>query len=143
MKLKYGVIRPTNEDDNFEVELIFKEVEGTSTLEILQQEVGGYIEHLGMYFPWLEQEGIDAWGNDEAALLELPTTCAIVFKEVPYPILLRGNIIFTRTTKDGDTVSLTKDDVIRITYDLYSSPKLFMVNPDDPKEHLKLFTQII
>lgn len=144
MKLSYAVIRPTQEDEYLDVELVFKEVEGESSLEILQQEVGGYIEHLTWYFPWAGQEGIDAWGNDEAALLNLPVTCAVLSFNRFYaePVAwLRGNIVFTRFTEDGDTISLTEDDKKLIADKFYWSTGLKTDDPDHPEQWMKPFVQ--
>lgn len=151
MKLHYAVIQPTRElKDGNNVELIFKEVEGESSLEILQKEVGGYIEHLTWCFPWAEEVGIDAWGNDEATIYGLPVSCLVVNGKYPtghprqFVTWLRGNIVFTRFTEDGDTISLTEQDKELIKDKFWWGIDFNTTNPDDPDgDFLRPFVQDI
>ena len=151
MKLSYAVIRPTRElKDGNNVELMFKDVEGESSLEILQKEVDGYIENVTGYFPWAAEAGIDAWGNDEAALLGLDISCLVVRSdfppEHPYRFItwLRGNMVFTRFNEDGDTISLTEQDKELIKEKFWWGIDFNVTNPDDPSgDYLRPFVQEI
>lgn len=79
------------------------------SLQALQEEVGGYIEHFTLY----HMPGhYDCWINDEGAINGLPMT---------YPLCdphglnctgaLFGNMAFTWSDQEGESHGLTGDDV--------------------------------
>lgn len=68
--------------------------------------VGGYIERVPLRD--LDSHDIDMWCNDEGKLLGLKQTILLSYNGDIYDTIV-GNVVFTRN-KDGETISLTKDD---------------------------------
>lgn len=85
-----------------------REEDYESNYEMISQNVGGLI-CCANYFPF---NGVDAWVNDEGLLMDLPYVCMFEFGNNRMP--LAGNIVFTRTNIDGETIPLTDEDIIRI-----------------------------
>lgn len=73
-----------------------------NTLEVLQKEVGGYIELC--YWP-VFGEGIIGIVNEEGVIKDLPLNAVI-----PNYGVIRGNIVFARDNGE-DFTSLTDEDI--------------------------------
>lgn len=78
-------------------------------LESLQKEVGGYIEVVGI------RNGIDAYVNEEGFLIGLPFNRVIPTtfgggRLVP----VAGNVVVAGHNDEGDTVSLTNEQVAEL-----------------------------
>lgn len=76
--------------------------------KFLKNSVDGYIERVPlMYF---DNVGIDVWCNEEGKLVGLKPSIALTYDGYIYDYLV-GNVVFTRHTEDGNTTSLTDDDI--------------------------------
>lgn len=70
--------------------------------------VGGYFELVpNTYF---DSKGIDVWCNEEGKLLGLKPCVALQCDNKIFDVVM-GNIVFTRHDGEGETISLTEDDV--------------------------------
>lgn len=79
------------------------------TLKVLQTAVGGLIEHIGMPFV-----NLDAWGNDEAAIVAEPEVNDIgtlaLAALAGWPTEFYGPLVFTGGADDeGNTLGLPED----------------------------------
>ena len=81
------------------------------TLPVLQEAVEGYIDHMS-WVPELNERYIDMWINDEGKL-ENKSPC-LIFKNARTGELIDvvvGNIVISRFNTEGETLSLTDDDI--------------------------------
>ena len=106
-----------------------KEIEGDDTYKMISNNVGlgGMIETIpffdrmtrGMY-------GITVFGNEEAKLIPLEPSIVVTHeKDVRWKDILCGPLVFTRTNDEGETVSLTDEDITLIKETL--STKVFTI----------------
>lgn len=96
-----------------------KEQEIENTLEALQKVVGGYIE-IPYLSETLAKNGIDVIINDEGKFIEgLKAEIAIV-KDGTNEVLdvVMGNCIFASHNDEGDTVSLTDEQIAIVQNEL-------------------------
>ena len=96
-----------------------KEQEIENTLEALQEVVGGYIE-IPYLSETLAKNGIDVIINDEGKFIEgLRAEIAIV-KDGTNEVLdvVMGNCIFASHNDEGDTVSLTDEQIAIVQNEL-------------------------
>lgn len=96
-----------------------KEQEIENTLEALQEVVGGYIE-IPYLSETLAKNGIDVIINDEGKFIEgLRAEIAIV-KDGTNEVLdvVMGNCIFASHNDEGDTVSLTNEQIAIVQNEL-------------------------
>lgn len=87
--------------------------------EFISKNVDGYIERVPISV--FDARHIDVWVNEEGKFRsDLKPTAVMVHngKAVDY---LVGNIVFTKSNKRGETISLTKNDVMFIQDTLISS----------------------
>lgn len=89
--------------DGYELKEV--DVEGKS-YNFLHDTVGGWIEHI----PMGSLGDIDMWGNDEAKLMGLPPTIALMYEGKIYDIAC-GNLVFMRHNAKGETLGLRKEDI--------------------------------
>jgi len=81
------------------------------TLPVLQKAVEGYIDHMS-WVPELNDRHIDMWINDEGKL-ENKSPC-LIYKNADTGEIIDivvGNIVISRYNDQGETLSLTDDDV--------------------------------
>jgi hypothetical protein len=81
----------------------------SDTLKVLQTAVGGYIEHIGLPFV-----NLDAWGNDEAAIVAEPEVNDIgsvaLNQLAGWPTEFYGTLVFTGGADDeGNTLGLPEE----------------------------------
>lgn len=81
---------------------------GDDSYEFLKTTLGGYIERVPLRD--FETKGIDLWVNEEGKLIGLNPSFMLTYNGEPYDFLV-GDVVFTRYTDDGDTISLTDDDI--------------------------------
>lgn len=96
-----------------------KEQEIENTLEALQKVVGGYIE-IPYLSETLAENGIDVIINDEGKFIEgLRAEIAIV-KDGTNEVLdvVMGNCIFASHNDEGDTVSLSEEQIAIVQNEL-------------------------
>ena len=82
----------------------FEIPDGLNTLDVLQGQVGGYIE-IPHIVPQFNELGIDMVINEEGKLLGLEPTLAIL-KGSQVVEVICGPILFVSHNEEGDTVSL-------------------------------------
>lgn len=82
----------------------FEIPDGPNTLDVLQEQVGGYIE-IPHIVPQFDELGIDMVINDEGKLLGLEPTLAIL-KGSQVVEVICGPILFVSHNEEGATVSL-------------------------------------
>ena len=93
--------------------------------------VGGYIELVpNTYF---DKKGIDVWCNEEGKFMNLKPCVALAHQGKIFDIVV-GNIVFTRCNDEGETVSLTDEDIEYInnwydTCDWHISADMTMMIP--------------
>ena len=88
---------------------VLKTAEYEDSYEFIRENVDGFIEHVTI--PMFDEKGIDVWVNEEGKFREdLFPSAVMTFKGKIYDYLI-GNLVFTRCGKDGETVSLTEEDV--------------------------------
>ena len=77
--------------------------------KFLTDAVDGYIEHVVV--PAFDSRRIDMWCNEEGKFRsDLETTLVLAHKHKQYDYIC-GNIAFTRSTPDGETIGLTDEDI--------------------------------
>lgn len=105
--LQKVLVRKQNED--------FQVVETkTLSLEYLQSQVGGFIE-LVSWFEDLNNLGIDMWINEEGKLIEnLKTTFIVVDNNGEVVDAIFGDVVFTSTDMEGNTIGLNDIQIQRI-----------------------------
>lgn len=86
-----------------------KEFNKENSLKFLQQEVDGNIEKIP-YIRVLNEEGINVWGNENGKLLGLEPSICIYHRDELIDVLV-GNIVFTKTNENGETIGLTDNDI--------------------------------
>ena len=103
--LQKVLVRKQNED--------FKVVKtDTLELEYLQSQVGGLIELIS-WSDNLDSLGVDMWINEEGKLIEgLGATFIVVDKQEEIRDVIYGDVIFTSTDSEGNTIGL--NDIQRI-----------------------------
>lgn len=72
--------------------------------DFLRKCIGGYLEHL------VVDKNIDMWMDEDGKLKDLDTTI-ILTRNYTMCDNVVGNVVFTRFNDDGETISLTDDDV--------------------------------
>ena len=107
--------------------LTIEEYDGDS-LEFLQKSVGGYIERIPLRS--LDNKKIDMWCNENGKLIGLPLTLMLFYQGKILDGIV-GNVVFTKTNDDGDTISLTEKDIKYIK-------KLFSESPRFKTENLTI-----
>ena len=97
--LQKVLVRKQNED--------FKVVKtDTLELEYLQSQVGGLIELIS-WSDNLDSLGVDMWINEEGKLIEgLGATFIVVDKQEEIRDVIYGDVIFTSTDSEGNTIGL-------------------------------------
>lgn len=91
------------------VDGVLKEVSWVDdSYKFLKNSVDGYVERVPLRD--FEDVGIDVWCNEEGELVGLKPSIALTYDGKIYDCLV-GNVVFTRYTEDGDTISLTDDDI--------------------------------
>lgn len=105
--LQKVLVRKQNED--------FQVVETkTLNLEYLQSQVGGFIE-LVNWFEDLNNLGIDMWINEEGKLIEnLKTTFIVVDNNGEVVDAIFGDVVFTSTDMEGNTIGLNDIQIQKI-----------------------------
>lgn len=83
--------------------------EGGDTLSMLQAGVGGYVDVVRL------PDGIDMWVGDEAAYTQPVNAWASVLNGIldGQPVIW-GPVVFASSTADGETVSLSDEQVARL-----------------------------
>ncbi|MEY1672628.1 DUF3846 domain-containing protein [Gordonia sp. ABKF26] len=83
--------------------------EGGDTLSMLQAGVGGYVDVVRL------PGGIDMWVGDEAAYTQPVNAWASVLNGIldGQPVIW-GPVVFASSTEDGETVSLSGEQVARL-----------------------------
>ena len=97
--LQKVLVRKQNED--------FKVVKtDTLELEYLQSQVGGLIELIS-WSDNLDSLGVDMWINEDGKLIEgLGATFIVVDKQEEIRDVIYGDVIFTSTDSEGNTIGL-------------------------------------
>lgn len=105
--LQKVLVRKQNED--------FQVMEtNTLSLEYLQSQVGGFIE-LVNWFEDLNNLGIDMWINEEGKLIEnLKTTFIVVDNNGEVVDAIFGDVVFTSTDMEGNTIGLNDIQIQKI-----------------------------
>lgn len=99
---------------------VIKEIKGD--LESLQKEVGGCIT-LAPHFEELTERGIDIYADDEGLLKADPKPSLFVTaKDDPRKVeaMLVGNLVFTGFDDEGNSVSLTQEQLDYISDHLFT-----------------------
>lgn len=94
--------------DAVTLELTRKEID--KDYRALQKEVGGCIE-APILADELERNEIDTFINEEGKLLSLPVSACVLDDKDQVVDLIAGNIVFASHDEDGDTVSLTDEQM--------------------------------
>lgn len=89
----------------------------SNELDSLQKYVGGYIEH------GYSSKGNEYWVNDEGKLEKLPLNRAII-NENQVVDITAGNMLFTMSNEDGETISCDEDYVKRVEEE-FNLPQVF------------------
>lgn len=78
--------------------------DGLTMLRMLQESVGGYIEHMSL-------NGLDMYVNEEGLLYNLPYNPVATWLQSGegYDGIIVGNVIVTGSNDDGDTVGIPDD----------------------------------
>ena len=84
-----------------------------SSLEALQKQVGGYIEHF-IISPDLNDRYIDMWIDEEGKYKDLHPTFALCDEEGTGLDCIMGNCVFTRYDREGETLGLTDEDITAV-----------------------------
>lgn len=79
-------------------------IEGATTYNILRDFVGGSIEHVGF------KKDIDIWLNEEGKLIGLEPN-VVLMREGQLLDVLVGDLIVTSSNLEGDTISLTDEQI--------------------------------
>lgn len=87
-----------------------KTVDFTDSYKFLQDGVDGLFERIPI--TELDKRNIDLWCNEEGKFREdLKPTMVLMLKGTYKYDVLVGNILFTKTDGEGETISLTDDDI--------------------------------
>lgn len=87
--------------------------------KFISSNVDGYIERVPISV--FDAKHIDVWVNEEGKFRSDLKPTAVMTHEGKFVDYLIGNIVFTKSNKNGDTISLTKKDVSFIQDTLISS----------------------
>lgn len=79
--------------------------EVADTYELVREAVGGYIEALRM------SDTCVLWINEEGKLDELEPNFILTDRAGNQIDFVAGNVIFTGTNEEGETVSLSEEDI--------------------------------
>ena len=89
-----------------------KVVDYDSSYEFLRDSVDGFFEHIPVSA--LDKHSIDMWCNEEGKFRDdLEPSIVMVYQGKPYDVIV-GNVVFTRTDNEGETISLTDEDITYI-----------------------------
>ena len=97
----------------------FEIPDGPNTLDVLQGQVGWYIE-IPHIVPQVDELGIDMVINDEGKLLGLEPTLAIL-KGSQVVEVICGPILFVSHNEEGDTVSLNANQTKYLMSTVFNS----------------------
>jgi hypothetical protein len=86
--------------------------EGVPTLEDMQAHVGGHVDAMRLTGSY-GGPGVHLWFHDEGKLISLPPSLALT-EEGNVLDLLAGPVMATRTDADGNTSSLTHEDMVAV-----------------------------
>ena len=86
-----------------------KEVDVKDSYNFMSEWVEGYIEHI----PIGSLGSIDMWGNEEAKLIGLEPTIALIYENQVYDVVC-GKVCFFRHDGRGNTIGLTEKDIKKI-----------------------------
>ena len=93
--------------------------------KFLSKCVSGYIERIEN--ACLEKRGIDAWCNEEGKFnSELEPTLGLSSNGSIYDVVV-GNVVFTRFNDEGETISLTNDDIKYVKHLLNNENSTFCI----------------
>ncbi|WP_281790413.1 MULTISPECIES: DUF3846 domain-containing protein [Erysipelotrichaceae] len=98
-------------------------------LSVMQNAVRGLIENVSLFFPKLEQMGIDAWANEEGKLNRMDPS-ALVYQDNELVEVLTGPLLFTRYDEEGRTLPIKNDDFFLIGEAL--SEQIVLVKEEKP-----------
>ena len=93
--------------------VVLYEDEFENTYKLLRYGVGGCIESFE-YFKSLYLLGIDTWCNDEGKLIGLEPSIVLCQEGYEKPNVvssINGNIIFSRSNAEGETLPLREEDI--------------------------------
>lgn len=89
-------------------------VDFEDTLEWLQEQVGGLVEHYQLAAE-LRDNNIDCWINDQGKMLQLDPTFALADKKGEVLDYIAGPVIFTAFDEEGNTLPLDERQ-LKIVY---------------------------
>ncbi len=110
------------------------------TYEALRDGVGGLICSASAYFDL--PEGVDAWVNDEG-LLHDGFEPVMIYEARGHQMPLMGNVMFSRSDEEGETLGLTSDDILAIKESVYKSPKVFVQNKETGASYPCLYKRFL
>ena len=100
----------------------FKVVDYDKSYDFLHDSVDGYFEHIPVTA--LDKRSLDMWCNEEGKFRDdLEPTLIMTNRGKPFDVIV-GNIVFTRTNNEGETISLTDDDILYIKDLFKKAPSL-------------------
>ncbi len=99
-----------------------------SSFQLLRDNLEGNIA-LANYDQKLNERGIDIWVNDDGKLLNMAPTVLIASKDGPVDILV-GNVIFARSSQQGETLPLNNDDISFIKDHFRINQTIFVLQQD-------------
>lgn len=103
---------------NAETEELEELAEKENTYDMISSAVGGLIE---LAPTPRSLAGIDLWVNEEGKLMSLTPSMILLDDNKHLVDTFAGNIVFTRTNEDGETIPLTDDDAKLIKEELSRS----------------------
>lgn len=103
------------------------------SLESLQKCVGGYIESVPLN-DVLSGANIVAYCNEEGKLLRLNAEALFVQKDGAVVDMICGPIIFTGVTDEGDSASLTDEQIALIRKEF--NQEVYIAQTGDSLEHV-------
>ncbi len=107
-----------------------KVVEYEDSYEFISCGVGGIIEHVPC--ARFEKESIDMWCvNVEGNINDSDKMVALSYHGNVYDFVV-GNIVFTRHSKDGKTLTLTDENIELIKKIFDESPTILVYDETDP-----------
>ena len=105
-----------------------KVVEYDDSYKFISDAVGGYIERIPV--DKLDERHIDMWCNEEGKLLgTLKPLVVLSYRGDDYDFV-NGNIAFTRCDDEGNTVTLTNDDIAFIREFFKKSSYMFAIDDE-------------
>lgn len=106
-----------------------KVVEYDDSYDFISTGVGGYIELVPC--DRLSKANIDMWCNEEGKLWNFDKMIALSYEGNVYDFVV-GNVVFTRHSKDGKTLSLTDKNIELIKKIFDESPTILVYDECDP-----------